>query len=244
MRRLADKEICGLTTRFLRTGVVQIPSFLSDHIVAKLLMRLRQGSDWVRTLNDGDSVFEFDRSAQDAWSDDQRAALESRVYANARAGFQYRYECIRVADSQEERSRSEDLLARLAEELSSGPVRELLRTITARPDIDFADLQATSYSPGDFLTAHDDNVAGKGRVAAYTLGLTPQWRPEWGGLLMIRDRSQQLQTIIPELNTLTIFHVPLVHWVSEVTRAAALRRFMLTGWLRSDRIVPGGTGGR
>jgi Rps23 Pro-64 3,4-dihydroxylase Tpa1-like proline 4-hydroxylase len=30
-------------------------------------------------------------------------------------------------------------------------------------------------------------VAGKNRVAAYVLNLTPRWRVEWGGLLMFHD---------------------------------------------------------
>ena len=52
-----------------------------------------------------------------------------------------------------------DQLARL---FSSPAAIALFRTVTGHADIDFADAQATAYHAGDFLTAHDDNVAGKG----------------------------------------------------------------------------------
>lgn len=69
-----------------------------------------------------------------------------------------------------------------------GPIRDLIRDITGDRDIRFADAQATAFSPGDFLTGHDDRFAGKDRRAAYVLGLTPVWRLEWGGLLIMRRR--------------------------------------------------------
>lgn len=40
-----------------------------------------------------------------------------------------------------------------------------------------------------FVTEHDDDVAGKQRLAAYVFGFTPQWRPDWGGVLQFIDSN-------------------------------------------------------
>mgnify|MGYP003473067562 CR=1 FL=1 len=70
------------------------------------------------------------------------------------------------------------LLARFGDFLDSAPFLDLARRLTGRPDISFADVQATCYREGHFLTTHDDLVAGKNRVAAYVFSFTPRWRPE------------------------------------------------------------------
>ena len=98
----------------------------------------------------------------------------------------------------------------------------------------FADAQGTAYSPGDFLTGHDDAVEGKNRYAAYVLGLTPVWREEWGGLLMFHPGAAgEGQFLIPGLNRLSLFAVGQQHSVSLVSRATPVRRYSITGWLRS-----------
>lgn len=178
-------------------------------------------------------MFELDRAARAALSARQRSELDEAVFSGARGGFQFRYETIRVPDDHRARSASRDPLAAFARWWSGGAARRLLRDITGLADIEFADAQATAYSPGDFLTEHDDAVHGKRRLAAYVLNLTPQWRLEWGGLLMFHPSGQQpARALVPGFNRLNLFRVPQAHSVSEVTRAAAYRRYAITGWLR------------
>lgn len=221
-----------LAQAFSVHGRVQIPAFLDPADAEALFGQLRYREDWIQVVNSGEKLFELSRQTRAEMSDDQRSALDVAVYAGARNGFQFRYETIRVPDDQPSRDASDDPLAVLATFLSSDPARELLRTVTAEPDITFADAQATAYAPGDFLTAHDDAVAGKRRKAAYVFGLTPQWRPEWGGLLLFHDDERVAEGFVPAFNTLNLFRVPQRHSVSEVSRAAPYRRYSVTGWLR------------
>lgn len=216
---------------FAREGRVQVHNFLAQKSAEALHLDLCARSDWVQVLNADGKVFELSRDTRLQMTEAIRANLDTAVYAQARGGFQYRYEAIRVPDSAQERAASTDPLAGFAQWMSTGPVRDFLRTIVDVPAIDFADAQATAYSSGDFLTAHDDAVEGKNRHAAYVLGLTPVWRPEWGGLLLFHEPD--LRGFVPAFNTLNLFRVPQVHSVSEVTRAAAFRRYSITGWLRS-----------
>jgi len=96
------------------------------------------------------------------------------------------------------------------------------------------DGQATQYLPGHFLTSHDDAVAGKNRVAAYVLSLTPGWRIEWGGLLQFHDGDGDVGlALAPRFNAMHLLRVPQVHSVSFVAPYAGTPRVSVTGWLRA-----------
>ncbi|PZU48134.1 MAG: proline hydroxylase [Sphingomonas sp.] len=226
-------DLSALQSEFRSSGRVRIANVLAGDSAAQFYHHMAQRQDWVRVLNSGDKLFELNRSAQQTMTDSQKSALDGAVYAGARNGFQYRYESIRVSDDRLSRAQSPDVLARFAEWMTEGEGRALVREVTGIERISFADAQATAYAPGDFLTGHDDDVAGKNRLAAYVLGLTPGWRPEWGGLLLFHDGPGRVEGVVPELNTLNIFAVPQQHSVSEVTRAAPYRRYSVTGWLRT-----------
>ncbi len=67
------------------------------------------------------------------------------------------------------------------------------------------------------------------------LGLTPQWRMEWGGLLMFHEPGRiDFAGLCPQFNTFDLFVVPRYHSVSSVSPAAPRRRFSITGWLTGD----------
>lgn len=222
-----------LAEQYAATGRVTIDGVIDPASATELQRLLRERDDWRQVIISGEKLVELDRPTRAGLTAEQREALDQAVYAGARTGFQARYEAIRVPDGAGERAASADPLARVAEWLSAGPMREFLRTVTGEPDMAFADAQGTAYSPGDFLTGHDDAVAGKSRLAAYVFGLTPTWRIEWGGLLLFHEHGDtRASAVAPGFNQLNIFRVGQQHSVSEVTRAAAYRRYSVTGWLR------------
>lgn len=224
-------DAAALARQFAAEGRVQIIDLLPERQALMLASMLRERGDWKQVLNSGDKIFELDRATRAAMSAEQHRTLDDAVHAGARHGFQYRYETLRVSDDRGDRLASGDLLAQFAEWLSNGDVRELMRRITGTNAIEYADAQGTAYSPGDFLTAHDDDVAGKRRHAAYVFGLSPEWRTEWGGLLLFHEQAR-VSGYVPRFNTLSLFRVPQLHSVSQVSRAAPHRRYSITGWLR------------
>lgn len=223
----------ALARRFAADGRVRIEGFLADDLAARIHAYLRGHDGWRQVLNSGDAVFELDRATRASMPAEQRAALDDAVHAGARNGFQYRYETLRLREGAGEGGDGDPVLSPLVRWMSGGAVRDLLRTVTGRADIAFADGQATAYAPGDFLTAHTDEVAGKARRAAYVFGLNPAWRPEWGGLLLFHGDGQTVSGVAPGFNTLDLFAVPQVHSVSMVTQATPVRRYAITGWLRA-----------
>jgi len=228
-----DPDRLGL--EFQERRRVQIPDFLAPDCAAALIGELRRRADWRQIINSGANVYDLDRATRERMPPHAAAALDEAVYAGARIGFQHRYEAIRVPDDEAARSASGDPLAAFATFMSGGEARDFLRRVTGLDEIGFADAQATAYSPGDFLTAHDDAVEGKGRLAAYVLSLTSGWRVEWGGILLFHDdRGLSIDGLVPNFNSLNLFAVPQVHSVSIVSRAAPYRRYSVTGWLRSS----------
>jgi SM-20-related protein len=224
-----------LAAVFARDGIVRIGNFLPEGAASELHTHLRNCSDWLRIFNSGDKLYELGRVAFSQLPDAKRAELDDAIYAGARSGFQYRYETMRVPDSREMRESSNDPLAGVAQSMSAAPALDVFRDITGAADIEYADLQATAYSPGDFLTGHDDSFEGKNRRAAFVLSLTPVWRLEWGGLLIMHGgRDAPARAYLPGMNVMTIFTIGQMHSVSEVTRAAANRRYSLTGLLRAE----------
>ena len=226
-----ELNVSSLAERYRIDGRLQIADFLEGDTADRLHTLLRQRSDWLKVINSGAKLIELSRKTSRLLSPDQVQSLDDAVYSNARNGFQYRYETIRVPDDVELRKVNDDPLTSFALWMSSDEVSSFFRRITDAP-IHFADAQATAYSPGDFLTGHDDEIADKHRHAAYVLGLNPIWRLEWGGLLLFHEHHQAL-AIPPRFNCLNLFRVGQMHSVSEVTRAAAYRRYSITGWLRT-----------
>lgn len=221
----------ALTAAYRASGRISIEPFLTDTAANALREHLAGRADWMLVMNAGEKVYEMPRTAAAALTPDQRATLDRKIGESALHGFQYRYESIRVAD--DPGTRGDTLLDQFATFLSSPPVIGLLRGITGAP-VEFADAQATAYGPGHFLTRHDDDVAGKGRHAAYVLGLTPGWRAEWGGLLLFHDGEREIDHgFAPAFNALRLFTVPAVHSVSHVWPWVPEPRVSVTGWLRS-----------
>ena len=228
-----DLDLDSLARKYAAEGRVRIYRLLEPVGVAKLYDHLLGRTDWWHLINGPDGILELSRGQRDRMSGKAKAALDKEIHERARTDFQYRYEALRVPDDEDELER-DDPLSDFARLMSGEPMLAMLRAVTGDDDLSFSDGQATAYGPGDFLTCHDDDVPGKGRRAAYVFGMTPGWKPEWGGLLLFHDdRDLTVMGQVPGFNTLDLFAVPRRHSVSIVTPAAAHRRFAITGWLRT-----------
>ncbi|GAM99184.1 hypothetical proline hydroxylase [alpha proteobacterium U9-1i] len=191
---------------------------------------------WKLLLNHGRQTFQvpFDQLA--AMGPEKRDAMFGEVYRNASEHFQYLYECHHIANEYASGAVRVGALAEFYETLNSERGIAALRTLVGDQRIAYVDAIATRYRSGHFLTAHNDEVADEGRLYAYVLNLTPQWRADWGGLLMfLSDEGHIAEAYTPRLGALNIFTVPQVHAVSVVTPFAGAPRCSISGWFRSAR---------
>ncbi|WP_295639728.1 2OG-Fe(II) oxygenase family protein [Novosphingobium sp.] len=222
-------DIPALQEVFRRDGHVRIERFLSSG-APDLYRHLCDSPDWIQLIKHDEGAHELALSKWTSPRSRQRARIERAMYERARDGFQYSYSALRIPPPGEP---SHDLyLTALATFMRSPEVMGVLGAITGLDAPRFTDGQVTAYGPGDFLTGHDDDLAGSGRQAAFVLGLAPQWRPEWGGLLLFHEiGAVELSGVVPQFNTLNLFSIPRYHSVSMVMPAAPRRRFAVTGWL-------------
>jgi SM-20-related protein len=91
----------------------------------------------------------------------------------------------------------------------------------------------TRYSEGQFYDEHIDQPRIKSplhgqRVISFVLYLNPEWKPEFGGQLVIRLNSQEIQ-IFPESGRAVLFRSDTV---PHAVLPAYQDRWSLTGWFR------------
>ena len=219
---------------FARDGVVQITPLFEPEVAQALAQMLEQAMPWDRALSTPDNGFEvLDRPALTALGPAAVGERIKAVSARAAKGFAFVYLAYPM------------ISAVLAGRDPNHPIHDLTHWINSREFLDFgqavigaedvikADAQASLYRPGDFLTLHDDAKSGADRRAAYTMGFTRQWRPDWGGQLLFHDQAGQIERgFMPTFNTLTLFRVPKDHSVAPVAPYAAAPRLSVVGWLR------------
>ncbi|WP_429912456.1 2OG-Fe(II) oxygenase [Glycocaulis sp.] len=125
----------------------------------------------------------------------------------------------------------------VTEFLNSPEFLEFGRAVIGADTITKADAQATLYARGNFLTRHTDEGHDLERRAAYTIGLTRKWEPDWGGLLTFFDDNLDIsRAFVPRFNVLSIFDGRMMHSVSPVSPFAGTGRYQITGWFRDDPV--------
>jgi SM-20-related protein len=226
-----DLDRAALRDAYEEDGRVRVYGLLEDGAM-QLYEHFLARQDWIHLINVDGGVLELDPAAKAALSPEESAAIDKAAHERVRTGFQYRYHALRVP-SEEAFAHLHDPLADFARLMQSDEMLDFLRAVTGHDQMAFTDGQATAYGCGDFLTGHDDDVAGKDRLAAYVYGLTPYWRVEYGGLLLFHGPNDRtVAGNVPRFNVLDLFRVPRQHSVSCVTPAAPHRRLAVTGWLR------------
>lgn len=223
-----------LALAYKQAGRLQVRDLLEMQCARRLHEEIHAFRDWSIHLNQGDKAFDVTAEQRAAMLPAQVAALKDAARAGAQQGFQYHFESFPIYDAYHSGCCPEPFMEQTYEFLNSESFLAFTRTLTGHSDIGFADAQLTRYTPGDFLTVHDDGIEGKNRRAAYVINLTPDWRADFGGLLQFfAENGNIAEAYTPSFNTLSIFSVPAEHSVSEVASFAPRARYAITGWLRA-----------
>lgn len=228
-----------LAGAFARRGRLHLPGLMPDEQAQAIGAALAVAVPWHKSMHVGGKSYDFALDTLAAMPADKRAALDATFVEGGKSGFQYQFDAWRLSDVVEGGQRKGGPLAPLEaiyDLLNSEPFLAFIRALTGEPRAAYVDAQATRYRPGDFLTAHDDDVEGKSRLFAYVMNFTPAWRADWGGLLAFHDADGHVaEAYTPTFNALNIFRVPQLHAVTQVASFAAGPRLSITGWIRERR---------
>ncbi len=216
---------------FIRDRRVHIPSVLTEESAARVHRCLAQETDFSLLCRTGDDQAQAWRVAN--LTPQKEAELMNAAYAGAGRGFHYLYDGHVLSRDGEAYREPTHYLSAITAFLNSAPLLDFARRVAGNAAIAFADAQATRYRPGHFLNQHDDGN-DTGRIAAYVLNMTPDWRWDWGGALLFSDRPGHVsEGYLPAFNALNIFTVPQDHMVGFVSPFAGAHRYSITGWFRS-----------
>lgn len=222
--------------RLQRDGRVQVPHVLQPDAAARLLQCLLHEVPWTLALRDGAGARTIDAAAYAAMDPDAIDALLAAMQDvpagddDAHAQFRFAYESYMMVRAYTEGRDPGLLLHRVLETFNAPGFIALARALTGDARIRRVDAQATRYRAGHVLREHTDHDDGQGRLYAYVLGMTPHWRPDWGGLLQFFEGTAVVDTFVPAFNTLNVFRVPAAHAVSQVMPWARQPRLAITGW--------------
>lgn len=224
-----------LRTEYEKTGRVRISPLLKESEAEQLRVHLLARTDWqLRIRGYGSQVYDLNTSDMEGWPPEQIAALRKLLEPHEQGRFSFTYRQITIVDTAQTTCEPNGILSEFGEFLSGEAVTAMVRGITQKPDIAYADCFASRYDPGDYLTAHDDRKPNSNRLAAYVFGLTKPWRVEWGGVLLFHGKDGQIENgQRPDFNVFDLFAVPRDHSVSYVAPFTKGSRMSITGWFRS-----------
>ncbi|MEX2334669.1 MAG: 2OG-Fe(II) oxygenase family protein [Pseudohongiella sp.] len=214
---------------------VRVHSFLDAEDASLLLQTLARETEFASAFNiDGANGSLSDKEMRQL-APAQIDELQQKIYQNAGegAGFLYGRHDITGRSSAPGPAR----LRAFADILNSETLLDAVRHISGHDDISCASAQATRYLSGNFLTRHNDYHPDEGRLVAYVMNLSPEWHPDWGGLLQFYEQDGTPRDAwTPQFNTLTLFDVSHVHAVTFVAPYAKVPRFAITGWFRTKAL--------
>jgi Rps23 Pro-64 3,4-dihydroxylase Tpa1-like proline 4-hydroxylase len=158
--------------------------------------------------------------------DDRNRLLQGVLEQAARGvGFWYERRAINLDD--------QGLLGELIQWLNGEEMLSLMARLTGAENYRSAIAQATRFKTGDFLTRHQDVVTEEQRQVAYVVNLSPEWHPDWGGLLQFFQMDGTPRDAwSPDFNSLSLFDVSHVHSVTCVSPFAPAPRLAVSGWFR------------
>ena len=235
-----DLDLKAAAARLAATGRVRLPGLLQAGVGDLHAAVTDAAMLWMRAMHNPYNT-EVPVAVFEAEPLLEQARLIAMAHEEATDGFQFIFDRLKLGQARAMGLTIPQALYDLHAWFNSEPFLAFARRLTGDDRIAYVDAQATRYLPGHFLNRHTDEHADAGRLYAYVLNLSPDWRAEWGGLLMFLEGEEIVETFVPEVGTLNLFRVPQSHAVSMVTPFAGMPRHSITGWWRTTP-PPGGQG--
>jgi SM-20-related protein len=233
-----------LSEEFKKNGRVRALNFLQPACAEALYQHLRHNVAWRTFLVASEQLLGTPPGEPVGVNADEEREILDCAYGGARkGGFAYVHDADRLfpedeADYAPESAAprvppADSMLAGFEEFLNTAALRELVCTVTGLQELGSISSQATRFRPGHFVGFHSGTWSAdktRKRRALLSFGLTPDWKPEWGGAQEFRSNDQGIaQSFIPCFNSLEVWGFPMGYWISAVAPFAEVPRFGVMG---------------
>ncbi len=222
-------------TRFAETGRVQIKSVLDEQVAQGVLKAFTTKLEWGITYNQGAESKHIPREQIEFMTNEERSNFLSEVTSRAMEQFQFAFAEAPLMQDFKPGQEVSDYAHRMIEFVNDVQFQSLIADVTGDDQPARADLIACCYSPGHFITLHDDKDPQGLRRYGFAFDFTPFWRPDWGGSHLFFDDEDGNVTegFNPVFNSLNLFRVPQRYAISFVAPYAKAGRYTLAGWVQS-----------
>ena len=233
-----ELDLDAYAQAYKEKGLVQIPDFFEPPTADAIHTMLSGAFPWRLLMTDpNDEPLHYAPEEWDGLSQDQRTSLIREVHTRAAENRGFLYHTYPMIEAYLRGWEKGHPIHQVTELINSPTFLDLGRIVTGVGGITKADAHACRYQPGHYLTRHIDEGADRERRAAYVLGFTKGWQPDWGGLLLFLKDNQDIDFgFLPRFNNLTIFDIKYLHTVTQVSSFAQLPRLTITGWFRDDAV--------
>lgn len=218
---------------FARLGHVRLLNALSANEAESIGRALDALTNWQLKCANQQGFASIDPADLSQWPQDRRTELNTSLLAAARQGEGFAYFGHTLGKTRPETPQQE-ILEHFTTALVAPPMIGFVEAITGKTGLKSVTAQATRFAPGHYLTRHTDAPENETREIAFVFGFTPNWHPDWGGLLQFYDRQgTPLHSYAPGFNTLDLFSVHSVHSVTYVAPFAGALRHVISGWFHA-----------
>jgi hypothetical protein len=204
---------------YKETGIVTIPSFISEDNLEGVTYELENYNWWVCAVRPYNNIQETGYLTEFPENNECLLNLENNNFC-----YRFKRSCGIHFDT------CTCISCRLEEYAKSEYVMDNICKIIDCSKIVPNEIFISNYGKDDFLSIHHD--IGKGDISA-TFSLTDDWNPAWGGVLHFCDESKNIyKSVLPQLGSLNLFRLDSVsgldHFISTVV--ANKNRYTLTAW--------------
>lgn len=220
-------DINRLQREFQKTGKIVIENFLDPQFAEqayKVITKLPPNT-WFNCLGFGNTKVEKRIIQSNKKKQEMGISLAKKAYN--RDNFSYNFHR-NMGFRKNETTMVERVFRGI---FSSSYFFNLINRITGLGITNNNQLFLSKYRIGHYLAPHSDINNGK---IAYVLGMTKNWKPQYGGILHFLDEKREniLESFVPKFNTLVMFEIPqngIPHFVSHVN-ISGKNRYTVTGW--------------
>jgi len=232
-------DVESLQQEFKETGAVSIKNLLCDDVAEAVYECLANHVPWelhVKGTKSRTNVVIISPDEALKLTDKEKLKLVPKVLTMKDNDLSFIYYRYTIPTTESAASENLRILTQVVRHLNSKEYLQFLGEITGDKSGQEVSAWASRYDPNHHLSVHMDASPAQYRIAAHVLGLTKDWKKEWGGEFAFCDANGNPKSFsTPKFNQLTLFGVPRLHLVNKVKPYAQGSRYSLFGWYKGEK---------
>jgi len=160
---------------------------------------------------------------------EQRSSLAAEMLRRAQTQYAFYYYKKDLLDTENQ------VLKEFYQVIGSEKYFGFVRYVTGALNASRSSAIATCYQPSCFHKQNNAEVPGERRMVGQIFGFSRHWQPHWGGLLHLMDDGGNIRDVVPpDFNTLVLYRVPTIHFISQMATYAPEHSYSIEGWLSAQ----------